>query len=268
VDKIPAVGGARGLFEIFVPGLFLLLNLVGTVYFLPFTDDVTKRQISAFRDAPTLALLVGIPFGYLAGVVLRLFRTDMSDRASAAFLRLYDRNAKGGERDNNRYAYEGFPYSRWFSYLTEHRLPQAAHDFYKSVWLGCPSKQFLNFCKIVVSSSDPAAAAEIYSAESLSRYVSGMFYALAISFVLLSTLLTARLSAGVEVGIALPVLTAAYGAGLLAILANFRFIRIKEVETIFAACFKNRDLFLASVGQPKLGDLTQEGSTGGKASPN
>src|SRR6476620_2930016 len=161
MDKVPAIGGARGLFEIFVPGVFLLLNLVGTVYLMPFTDDATKRQISAFRDAPMLDLLVAVAFGYLAGVVLRLFRTDAADRASAAFLRLYDRNAHGGERDNNRYAYESFPYSRWLAYLTERRFPRSAHDFFKSAWLGCPSRQFLNFCKVVVSSSDPAAAAEI-----------------------------------------------------------------------------------------------------------
>jgi hypothetical protein len=247
VDKIPAIGGARGLFEIFVPGVFLLLNLVGTVYFLPFADEATKRQIGVFREAQLLELLVAVAFGYLAGVILRLFRTELSDRASAAFLRLYDRNARGGVRDNNRYAYEGFPYSRWLAYLAEHRLPKAAHDFYKSTWLGCPSKQFLNFCKIVVSSSDSGAAAEIYAAESLSRYVSGMFYALVVAFLLLLTLIGARLYAGVVIGVALPVLIVAYGAGLVAILANFRFIRIKEVETIFAASFKNRELFRESV---------------------
>jgi hypothetical protein len=257
MDKVPAIGGARGLFEIFVPGVFLLMNLVGTVYFLPFTDDVTKRQITAFRDAPILELLVAVPFGYLAGVVLRLFRTEASDRASAAFLRLYDRNAHGGKRENNLYAYESFPYSGWLSYLAEHRLPPAAHDFYVSLWLGRPYRQFLNFCKIVVSSSDLAAAAEIYSAESLSRYISGMFYALVIAVLLLLTLVVARLSAGVDVGVALLIFIATYVAGIVAILANFRFIRIKEVETIFAASFKNRNLFNVSLDQPKPKDPTE-----------
>ena len=243
MDKVPAIGGQRGVFEIFAPGLFLLLNIVGAVYLLPFTDDPTKKQIAAVAANPVFALFVAVPFGYLLGVVLRILRAEVPDHASAWFLRHYDRNARGGEREDNSYAYAGFPYTPWIEKLVQQRLPSPVRDFFTAVWAGRSSKQFLTFCKTVVSVGDPLAAAEVYAAESLSRYISGMFYALATAFVTVVVVVGARLVTGVAVGFALTVLATGYVLGILAILANFRFIRIKEVEIIFAACFKNRHLF-------------------------
>jgi hypothetical protein len=45
MDKIPTIGGARGIFEIFVPGIFLLLNIVATLYEFPFVEDESRARI-------------------------------------------------------------------------------------------------------------------------------------------------------------------------------------------------------------------------------
>lgn len=163
--------------------MFLLLNIVAGLYLLPFTDDATRKQIASVATSPALALFVALPFGYLAGVVLRLFRADLPDRAAARFLRLYDHNARRQEREDsykdigNSYAYANFPYNRWLEAVVRRRFPQDVNAFFTTEWKGKSSKQFLNFCKIVLSVADSLAAAEIYAAESLSRYISGMFYA-------------------------------------------------------------------------------------------
>lgn len=249
MDKVPAVGGARGIFEIFVPGLFLLLNAIATFYFLPCTSQETRDQLAALSAHPLLVFLVVVPFGYLAGVVLRLFRSDVSDRASARFLRLYHQDAWGGQTAENHYAYEAFPYPKWLEVLVHCRFPSVAGDFFDSVWADrANDKQFVNFCKVLVSAEDALAATEIYSAESLSRYISGMFYALAAACTMVVLLIVSRLLGGKGLEIGLLSLAAAYVVGMLTILANFRFVRVKEVETIFAASFKNRHLFVAKEG--------------------
>lgn len=256
-DKVPEIGGARGVFEIFIPGLFLLLNLWGALYLLPFTDEITRRYLQELISRPSLGAVVIIPFGYLTGVILRLFRADLPDRHSGLFQRLF--RCRNQKDDQALWIYETFPYPGWLAYLVEHRFPKEAQSFFSRL---CSTsheshkednprkrKQFINFCKVVVSSSDPLAAAEIYSAESLSRYISGMYYALCFSQLLLISVVVSRLSKCLPVGLGLISLFAAYMIGILAILANFRFIRIKEVEIIFAAIYKNRELFLKDTDQ-------------------
>jgi hypothetical protein len=252
--NVPSVGGPRGIFEIFAPGLFLLLNIVGGIYLVPFTDEATKKQLASVAASPALAVFVVVSFGYLAGVVLRILRSEVPDRASKKFLQLYDGNARGGEREDsetdigNSYAYADFPYHRWLETVVRRRFPQDVNAFFTAVWKGKSSKQFLNFCKVVLSVSDPLAAVEIYAAESLSRYISGMFYALGTALLIAAVVTCSRIAVGARLGAAVPVAAGAYIVGLIAILANFRFIRIKEVETIFAAAFKNRHLFEVTNG--------------------
>lgn len=48
--NIPAIGVVRGLFDVFVPGTFLLLNLILVVYLLPFDDQDTKRFIETIAS--------------------------------------------------------------------------------------------------------------------------------------------------------------------------------------------------------------------------
>ena len=250
-DRVPAIGGARGVFEIFVPGLFLLLNFWAALYLLPATDEATRSYLRALVLRPALGAAIALPFGYLGGVILRLLRTEVPDRHSALFQRLF--RAPGPKTERTLWAYEPFPYTRWLEYLVQHRLPRDAREFFSQFWSASGDnpevadprrrRQFVNFCKVVVSSADAGAAGEIYAAESLSRYISGMYYALCLGLFLLLTTAASRVLAGVPIGIGLVGLAVSYAIGILAILANFRFIRIKEVETIFAAAYKNRELF-------------------------
>ena len=105
--NIPTIGGSRGIFEIFVPGTFLLLNLSVIVYMFPFTDEETRRLIAAGASNPASALIIAISFGYLMGVLLRLFRTDLPDNLSAAWLRIFTR--RGNPKETKLWATEEFP---------------------------------------------------------------------------------------------------------------------------------------------------------------
>ena len=187
--NIPTIGGARGIFEIFVPGVFLLLNLSAVIYLFPYTDDETRRLIASGASNPILVLVIGVGFGYLIGVLLRLFRTDLPDKWSALWLRRFDRHALEGKGRFKLYATEDFPYIGWIGESCKQYLPCEVQTFYDKVWAGRKqaghNKQFFNFCKMMINSTDERAANEIYAAESLTRYISGMFFALVLALILI-----------------------------------------------------------------------------------
>ena len=91
----------------------------------------------------------------------------------------------------------------------------------------------------------------MYAAESLSRYIAGMFYALC--FACLSLLVTVIVTYFVsgQILIGLTVVLAAYLFVIAGILAHYRFIRIKEVEIVFAASYRNKTLFEEALHQNK-----------------
>jgi len=244
--NIPTIGGARGIFEIFVPGMFLLLNLGAVAYMLPFADAETKNLITAIASNPALVLVIVVGFGYLVGVLLRLLRTDLPDEWSAAWIRRFQPQARNKNGEFMLWAIEDFPYIGWMGEICTLCLPPDAQVFYDSVWAKRKrvggKKQFFNYCKVIINSKDERAAIEIYVAESLTRYISGMFYALAFSFILIFVTVLMRYFVG-QVNIGLIVILVAYLVAILEIVAHFRFIRIKEVETVFTASFHNRELF-------------------------
>lgn len=245
--NIPTIGGTRGIFEFFVPGIFLLLNLGVAAYFFPYTDNETRNGITAVASNPALALIVAVSFGYLIGVVIRLFQTDLPDRLSAAWLRRFARDARQKDRKFKLWATEQFPYFGWIEQVCKLYLPSVALDFYKKTW-GCrkpgeQNKQFFTFIKVMVGSNDERAADEMYAAEALSRYIAGMFYALffACIFILITVIVAYLVSGQVLMGLVIVLIT--YVFVIAAILAHYRFIRIKEVEIVFAASFKNKSIF-------------------------
>jgi len=245
--NVPTIGGARGIFEIFIPGVFLLLNVGAVVYLFPYNDDETKRLIVAAASNPILVLVIGIVFGYLIGVILRLFRTDLPDKLSARWLRQFNRHGLEGNERFRLYTTEDFPYIGWIGETCKQYLPPEVQAFYDKVWAGRKqvghNKQFFNFCKIMISSTNERAANEIYAAESLTRYISGMFYALVLAFVLiLATVLMRYLVLGQAVT-GLVMLLLAYLLAIGEILRHFRVIRVKEAETVFTASFINRAVF-------------------------
>lgn len=246
--NIPTIGGARGLFEIFVPGMFLLLNLGLVIYSLPFVDDETRDFILASVSNPVLIIVFAVGFGYLIGVLLRMFRTDRPDRWSAWWLRTFDRNARQGKEEYRLYACDRFPYIEWLGADCQKCLPCEAQEFYENVWRrhqrpGKQNKQFFNFCKALINSHDEQAANEIRAAESLSRYVAIMFHALTIAFPFLFVTVILRYIVFRQILAGLVAILVGYGWAMIGILTHFRFIRMKEVETVFAASFANRSIF-------------------------
>ncbi|HTX90695.1 MAG TPA: hypothetical protein VMC09_05705 [Anaerolineales bacterium] len=242
---IPAIGEARGIFEIFVPGTFLLLNLGFVLYMFPYTDSEIKSLISAGASNPAIALIIAVSFGYLIGILLRLFRPEFPDKLSARWLRIFAR--REDPRESRIWSTEEFPYITWIGESCSLFLSKDAQDFYDKTWklrkMAGQNKQFFNFAKVVIISNDTQAAAEVYAAEALTRYISGMFYALSFAFLLLlATIVLSYLVSGQLLG-GLIFIVSAYLFAILIILTRFRFIRIKEVEVVFAASYKNKEHF-------------------------
>ena len=241
--NIPTIGGARGIFEIFIPGTFLLLNLASVVYLLPFIDEDTKDLFIVITSNPGLSLIIIICFGYLIGVILRLFSTKSTDKLSVKFNKIFVPHAK----ENGKlklWADEEFPYVSWIGEICKSYLPHEAYDFYNKTW-GDHEKvgrQTMNFYKTVINSTNEKAALEIYSAESLTRYISGIFYSIVISFCLLFITFILKWFISGKIIIILPLILLLYLLGIVIILYHYRFIRIKEVETIFAAAFVQRSI--------------------------
>jgi hypothetical protein len=189
MNNIPTIGGARGIFEIFVPGVFLLLNLAAIAYLFPFIDKDTKNFILGCNSNPVLSLVIMVCFDYLIGVILRLFRTELADKLSARWNQKFNSYARQEDGTLKLWAYEEFPYIGWIGEVCKLYLPLDALDFYNKTWAGRrregQNRQFFNFCKTMINSVDERAANEIYSAEALSRYISGIFYSLVIASCLL-----------------------------------------------------------------------------------
>ncbi len=251
--NIPSIGGARGIFEYFVPGTFVLMNLGLVALLLPFVDDETREFILATADNPILILVVAVGFGYLIGVLLRLFRTEYPDKWSAAWLRKTYRLAHRDNDDNKPglWASEDFPYIGWLEEVCKQYLSPEAESFYKKIWADRKqdgqNRQFFNFCKVLISSEDERSANEINAAEALSRYIAGMFYAVVLSFVLVLFTVVLRLVYYGQITVGLVLILLTYLAAIVIILNFFRFVRIKEVEIVFAASFKNRSIFTEEI---------------------
>jgi hypothetical protein len=148
-----------------------------------------------------------------------------------------------------KWAYCHFPYIEWVEEVAHKRLPQSAQNFFDETWtLPAPKRSnsvdFFNFLKIRINAIDEKSAREVWGAESITRYVASSLYALVFSWVLAG----ARL-AMVAVGrwpyqptdTAVWLVFWAYLVAILALLRNLRFMRIKEVLTLFAATFQHRD---------------------------
>jgi len=259
--NIPTIGGTRGIFEIFVPGMFLLLNISAVVYSFPFLDDHTRNLMGSLAVNSILDLVVSVCFGYLIGVLLRLIKTDSLDKFSAWWLRVFDRNVRdkivNGKQTFRLNATEGFPYIGWIGQVSTGYLPPEALHFYNKVWVkrqrpSNQNKQFFNFCKLVVSCSDDKAASEIYAAEALTRYIASMYYGLVLaSILIIGTILLYGLVLGQWL-VGLFILLAAYLCAILIIVQRFRKMRIREVEVVFAASYKNRDLFDENKGMMRV----------------
>jgi hypothetical protein len=240
MNGVPGVGGTRGIFEIFVPGAFLFLNMIGVGYVwmkvqkIPFDESVGK-----VATQPVLVLTVLVCFGYLLGIVLRLLKTRWPDKLSGYFLWLFCHLPCSNIRKERAKDFlEEFPYFAYIESVATGKLGEDAKKFYQHFWKPRSTdennspyfdRQFFNYCKTFINALDPGSASEIYAAEALSRYVASMFYALVISscLVLIAALATPWRE--------LLIFPCTYFMAIIVILRNLRLLRDKEVEIVFAA---------------------------------
>lgn len=243
----------RGFFEILMPGIFLLLNVVVTAYILSLS--VAPELLPFINTAisycanPAVVISLLLVLGYPVGVALRLLKNAKIDARSASYIGLFhpkDRDAP--------YLKDEFFYGNWMHAKCRSRLPAEAARFYEEYWAdkdtGDRTKNtaFFNFCKTIVSKNDPQSAIEIYAAEALCRFVAGSYYALQVSVALMlinSFCLFIIVSVPAA---ALPLIAMIVYLSLLhVILKQYRLLRCKEVDTVFNACFVNsrhfEDLF-------------------------
>lgn len=252
--NVPAIGKTKGIFEIFVPGVFLLINAIGVLYLL--SENIKSigfvgEFIRYLIGQPSLIIIILICFGYLIGMILRLLMTELPDQLSAWYHRTFNKkNVRKSDYSYKLWSIERFPYIGYVGDLilrdlSDHSGP--VYEFYKQVWEPRNRKEgnrrFFNFCKtMLMRDNNQLTVMELYTAESINRYISGMFYSLSISFIFI--LITIPFQSKFEIIIILLLVLLSYLTALLNILSRFRFIRIKEVQTLFDACYKNKEWFL------------------------
>lgn len=134
IRTIPTIGGTSGLFEVFVPGIFVLLNIIGAIYYFPLQTESAKNNIIQLLENPALSIIIIICFGYLLGVILRIFRAQMPDQWSASYHRLINKKYRGNIRRENLLMCQNFPYIGWLGVICQDSLPKEIQEFYYNYW--------------------------------------------------------------------------------------------------------------------------------------
>jgi hypothetical protein len=262
---VPAIGKARGIFEIFVPGAFLLINLTIVLYLLSKSVNslnILHKYLSYIVDQPGLIIIILVCFGYLIGMILRLFMTDIPDKLSAWYHRFFHRKKTRRQDGSLRsWSTEKFPYIECIGELILRDLCDKSSpifEFYSKEWLPRKrekgNKRFFNFCKtMLLRQGNEMTVMELNTAESINRYISGMFYSLSLSFVLILCALPFQSNFVFKI-ISLCILIS-YFVGIWNIISRYRFIRLKEVQTLFDACYKNKDWFLGDCSKTAKDDM-------------
>jgi len=251
---VPAIGKTRGIFEIFVPGVFLLINITVVLYLLSQTVnsfEFLDKWLRYIAGQPSLILIILICFGYLIGMILRLFMTDIPDQLSAWYHRFFHRKqSKRADGSYKSWSIEKFPYIEYIGELILRDLcdnSSPIYDFYSKEWMSRKrkegNKRFFNFCKtMLLRQGNEMTVVELNTAESINRYISGMFYSLSLSFLLILGTIPFQSKSKLII-ISLTILLS-YLIGIWNIVSRYRFIRIKEVQTLFDPCYKNKEWFL------------------------
>ncbi|MBN1139945.1 MAG: hypothetical protein JXM73_25475 [Anaerolineae bacterium] len=268
--NIPNIGVVRGLFDLFVPGAFLVLNVFIVIYAV--LDSSAQDKLLALASNATLSLLVVICFGYLAGVIVRLFGTEVPDNWSARLIRLISRKTwrephvpfkvrwspktTADEQRFELWAVERFPYVGWIGHTHTFGLEPQGSDklepivkFHQQVWAvqrdKWQSKTFFDHCKTVLNSVDERASSEFYAVEALCRYLTGIFYSLLITLILVALGLIAQWALGrAHIDwVLFGAMFLIYLLMLWAVLRHYRIMRIKEAGIVFSATYHHRRLF-------------------------
>ena len=255
--QLPNVGQPGSILSILIPGTFLLFNIIVGLYL--FFDVDLKILKNLEGSLSIIVFLLLVCFGYLLGAILRLLKCDVPDNLSGCYLHHIENRILKMTKPivyRNELAYEDellikkkFPYIEWLGIKCSQQYPEAK-KFYDRTWGNykhCQTKRkqsFLNFCKVLLTSIDKNLADECYASEALNRYLSSMFYGISFSSVIIFILILRQLLFNNN-GLSLPFLflEVFYIISVWLITRNYRFIRAKEVETVFAATFAVKEKF-------------------------
>ena len=189
----------------------------------------------AKNSFPAIAVVAVIAFSYLIGVILRLFKTRITDRISGIICRILFNIRK---KPKKSYFFDQFPFFNYLENLCNIKLPKKAAKFYEKKWKPYFNKngnrEFYNHCKVLLNKDDERNAKDIYSAEALTRYTAAMFYALLFSFIISVVVFILK-----DFNDSFLIVPFFYFLGILGILVNLRFLRVKEVELVFVTTLKN-----------------------------
>ncbi len=263
--NVPSINGPRGLFHVFFPGVFFVLNLaLLLVRTIPTGKAYEENTLQLFSSG-TLVAAVIITVGYLSGAVFRLLRAGRADRCSIRILvyllkgderEEYDKSPskiEENKKDNTRdwddrtqdpkiHGYlQSFPYENWLCTNVAENLGPKVQEYVRIHWSRKWVPQidlcFVNHWKTIIALKHPELHAVLDAEEGLVRFVANMFYALCASSVLLV----------VSWGIAIyecapylatePVLLFSYLTAIVVILLNFRKLRAKEAELFLSSCY-------------------------------
>jgi amino acid transporter len=111
--NIPSIGAAKGLFEMLVPGVFLLLNLGFFLNYLSAQYWEKSLVFDIVKGNTALVLIAIIVLGYLIGVVLWIIGADIPDFLSTKLRR----------SGQDPYYEENFPYINSLGSIIKLYLP-------------------------------------------------------------------------------------------------------------------------------------------------
>jgi len=289
-NVLPIIGDVKGFFEVFLPGLFLLLHLALLFYCLPFgpAAHFLSWLLSSGLGA---AAIIGLPLGYVLGLALRLGRTSFADRMSVplarrwtALKRMHESAAAWLQRQDETQSNflellsdENLPYPLLMMARVARLLPPEALRFYKTVWLSRVEvenngSQMLrpeiglfrfNFLKTLVASVDEQAAKNMFTAEMMVRHSAHMCAALLIAAL---TMFASSLAIAFALWKQCVPSIATWGllgvlilGGFLesiilfvGLLPNLRLLRVSEAELVFTCCFRNRNALEKLIKYGKL----------------
>jgi hypothetical protein len=262
--EVPTIGARKGIFEIFMPGVFLFVNVAANIYL--FVKIVSPQRLEKIYDifrlyfkdgfgpaiiGSTILLVVIIVYAYLCGILLRLFPIRHVDKLSRWWLLLWESN-------ENKWGPIGiFPYKDTLEKVTSEKLITGLFDFFNKSWkYSVNGLEYFNYCKnavIMNLKNNNETAIEIYALEAMTRYMADMLYALFISMtlmigntalIILSLLQEQRPFENTLFWMI--IIFPIYLILILSLLYRFRSMRLNEVWAVFeASYFLNKEYLFA-----------------------
>ena len=224
--------GRGDFFGTIIPGAFLLINVVS------FYKGALAAVLPSLPEKDYAILLpLSSIVSYVLGFFLRVIQPSFAERIAIAFSNAFRRSSKDPKSKP-----EKFPYINWFYERNRKGTPRRYREFYENILVRdfdndksrMEGHTFINQIKIFVYSRSESLRDEIVFCEGIVRFVSGMILALMISIPAFFVQFCIAFWNGAS-ALGLLLLTLCYSVILFFFLWKLKFMRRKEVATIFDA---------------------------------